>query len=343
MRWLAPALRYGIPIATLAAFVVAVLLARLRPGEVAPPPIAPPPAAALAPVDFGPRDERVDGRVVAPDGAPVEGALVWLRAGDRAAWTYSGADGRFALESLPRGPWEARIVALGFQPERRTLADTGRPQTIELPRPLGPAPSLAPIARSVLAGRVVAPASADLAGSEVVLVPTAPPETLGAPVPRVAEVARDGGFRFDELIHGSYEVELRPKWARGGTWPDLLRGLEQRPRVVAHGPDAAELVLEPASGAIVGRLADESGAPLEGALVLVQTASDTSRVWPPISTGGGGGFEAIDLPAGRYLVTYRAGSASAREEVVVAPSQRLELPPRTMRQASGAPPSERRE
>ena len=331
-RWLS-VLRYAIPIATLAAVALAALVARSRPPAPAPPRILPPPAVSLAAVDFAARDRRLEGRVVGPGGAPVEGALVWVRDAERGAWTYSGPDGRFALEALPRGPWEARLVALGFQPERATLADTGAPQTIELRRPLGPAPALAPIARSPLAGRVVAPASADLAGSEVVLAPTAPPEELGSPLPRVADVARDGSFRFEALIQGSYSVELRPKWARGGTWPDLLRGLDAAARVVEHRGEGAELVLEPAGGAISGRLADESGNPLEGALVLVQTAADVSRVWPPISTGAGGGFEAVDLPAGRYLVTFRAGSASAQQEVDVEPSQRVELPPRTMRQA----------
>src|SRR6185369_1403706 len=118
--------------------------------------------------------------------------------------------------------------------------------TFRMEAPLGAAPALPKIARVRLAGEVRSRIATALAGAEVVLIPTAAPETLSAPLPRRAKVGADGRFVFEDLIVGEYRVEVRPEWARGGSWPDLLRGPDRpagpdrdKPRLLdLAGPEA---------------------------------------------------------------------------------------------------------
>jgi hypothetical protein len=162
--------------------------------------------------------------------------------------------------------------------------------------------------------------SASLSGDEVVLIPTAAPETLGAPVPRRAAVGADGTFALDDLILGEYRIEVRPAWARGGSWPDLLRGLDAPPGPavdLAAGGAPSFLALDLEVGDVEGRLAGLEGEPIEGGLVLASAAGDPGRVWPPETSRSDGTFAVRGLPAGPYAIAIRAGSAIVQKDVLV--------------------------
>lgn len=111
-------------------------------------------AIVLARVPVGP--ERLLGRVLAPDGAPVEGA--WVGLGQSS--TKSGPEGAFALElGADDGGGTLRAVKAGFQPAELVLASGERPAD-PLVLELGPPPL-------AIRGRVLDAAGAPVPGAEV--------------------------------------------------------------------------------------------------------------------------------------------------------------------------------
>jgi hypothetical protein len=323
-------LRYLIPLGTLVALSIGFLVSRWTSKPLEMLEISPAPESILRPLDPWTRTNSLDGKIVAPDSSAVGDALVWLRAGDEPHWTYTDAAGEFRLENLGPAPWRTSIVARGFEPMVVTLNDTGNAQTIKLARAIDPPPALAAIARSPLRGVVIPalPGASDPQGYEVVLTPRAPPETLGSPVPRRVLTDRNGAFAIQDLVHGAYRVRVLPFWARGGSWPDLARGLATREetQLVLNASTAAnELRLQLEDGSIAGVVQSTEKQPLEAVLVLVSEADDASRVWPPISTAADGSFLVRGLPAGTYVVSLHAGSASSE--------QRIEVPARSAQHA----------
>jgi hypothetical protein len=315
-------LRYAIPLGTLLAIVVAGSIARWHSAPSVDGEVAVPSFASLPPLELPARKRILEGLVVTSGERPVADALVWLRAGDEPAWGFTDASGHFRIGPLPPGPWQASIVARGYVPERQEIADQDGPRTIVIGAPLPPPPRIAPLERGDLAGRIVAPLGGELAGHAILLTPVLPLETIGGPVPRVAECDGEGRFVFDALIRGEYEVAVLPPWARGGSWPDLLRGLDAPPRRTRYDAGSGELELALESGEIEGRLLASDGEPLEGALVLLSPKGDLSRPWPPISTGADGTFVARDLPPGNYAIQVRAGAASAQVQVTLGARER---------------------
>jgi hypothetical protein len=317
-------LRYLIPLGTLACLAIAFLVARWTAEPEKLPEIAPPPESMLQPLEAWDRSRSIAGRVLAPDSTPVGAALVWLRAGDEPHWTYTDASGEFHLERLGPSPWTTSVIARGFEPMSVTLEDAGKPQTIRFARAVDPPPSLAPIPRSPLKGVVIAalPSLADSDGYEVMLTPDARPETLGAPVPRRIACEATGAFGLPDLAHGAYHVRVLPRWARGGSWPNLAPSTREGFAFLHSASTSTnEMRIQLENGSISAVIHDTENAPVEAALVLVTAADDPARVWPPISTAADGSFTARDLPPGSYLVSVRASSAVLE--------QTIQVPPRT--------------
>jgi hypothetical protein len=278
------------------------------------------PSANIPALELPPRSRALDGQVVDPTGAGVPDALVFLRAGEAPHFTYTDAHGAFHLPALEDAPWDVTVLAIGFRPLAKELADASSPQTIRLDTPAGPAPSLPPISRKDLAGALSSRAPFPFEGCEVVLTPTLAPETLSGPLPRRATATADGRFVFQDLIAGEYLVEVLPAWARGGSWPDLARGIDaEKPRVLvlSAGDPSSVLEIQIQTGEVTGKLVDVDGHPIEGALVLISPASDPSRVWPPESSLADGSFAVRGLPSGKYVLSVRAGTASVQKDALV--------------------------
>jgi hypothetical protein len=331
-------LRYLIPLGTLVALAIGFLVAHFTAEPATLPEIAPPAESMLQPLEAWDRSRSVTGTVQAPDATPVGAALVWLRAGDEPHWTYTDASGDFHLSHLGPSPWTTSVIARGFEPMTVTLEDTGKPQTIRFARAVDPPPGLAPIPRAPLNGVVIValPSLVDLEGYEIALTPQSRPETLGAPLPRRIETDGAGAFHVSDLALGAYTVRVLPRWARGGSWPDLVQRLAEKPaQNPASRPDkndglvyvhsavssAGELRIQLEHGSISAVIRNTENAPVEAALVIVARADDPSFVWPPLSTAADGSFTARDLPAGSYIVSVRAGAAVLE--------QRIDVPPRT--------------
>jgi len=290
---------------------------RAKPTELV---IQPAPPRQIPPLELPPRGRTLAGKVVDLADVPLADALVWLRAGNAPHFTYTDGQGAFRLDAIEDPPWSATVLAQGHAPLVREIAEGSETILFKMESPLGPAPSLPMIARTRFAGTLKSTLPATLAGCEVVLIPTAAPETLSAPLPRRATVAADGRFAFDDLIVGEYRIEARPAWARGGSWPDLLPALDGgAPRLLElSGKDGLlGLDLDLSIGDLGGRLVGLEGEAIEGALVLVSALGDPSRVWPPETSRADGTFALEGLPAGSYLLTIRAGSASVQKEVLV--------------------------
>jgi hypothetical protein len=322
-----------IPVLTLVGIAVGILAARMSAPAQDDLVIQPPPAAKIGALELPARTRALEGRVVDPSGAGVAEALVWIRAGDAPHFTYTDAQGAFRFEALEAPPWRATVLAQGFPPLAHEFVESQEPQSVQLGARLQPPPELPRIARARLAGSIASKLATVLEGSEVVLTPTSPPETLSAPLPRRAKVAADGRFEFEDLVVGEYKVEVIPAWARGGSWPDLARAIDgAEPRVLAHAADApplAPLSIDLAIGEATGRLLDIDGEPIEGALLLFAPAADASRVFPPETSAADGTFALRGLPAGDYLLSIRAGSAAVQKELRIraGESTAIELAP----------------
>ncbi|MBI5363838.1 MAG: carboxypeptidase regulatory-like domain-containing protein [Planctomycetes bacterium] len=320
-------LGYVLPLGTLVVLLLTFLVTRWTSARPVPMPIVGAADANLPRLVFPSRDGRITSRVTSAKGDPIARATLWLRVGNEVWFTESAADGAFVFDHVQSGARMLGVVADGFAPQRFEFADDAPIDALVLDSPLAAPPSLPAMKRSTLRGSVNA-GGARAAGMQVCLAPKDPPETLGAPLPVRAECGEDGAFAFADLIEGDYTVQVLPRWAANGSWPDLLRplaGAAARPLRHEEGAHPDGLALAPISATVHGRLRDAHDSPLEGALVLVSPANDPERFWPPTTSGADGAFECADLPPGKYVVRARAGGDSAQMEVELAAAEAREL------------------
>jgi len=318
-----------VPLVALAVFGGAILLHEPRAPRTIPIQLTPPAQSELSEIPLPARVRNIEGRVVDLDGIAQAGALVWLFSGDEPRWTSTDEEGAFRLDALQRGPWDVRILAEDHRPHALVLRDTGAHQEVRLPDARRTGPVVTPLRRARLVGTLIGSAEQELESAEIVLTPTAPPETIDAPLPRRARADASGRFEFEELVAGQYRVAVIPGWARGGSWPDLARptpSVAVESLTFEHRADgSAPLSIELVAGSASGRLVDAEGRNLEGALIAIAPADRPDRPWPPVATDTRGGFEFRGLPPGRYALRARAGDAEFAREFDVAPRSRVEL------------------
>jgi len=308
----------------------------LRGGLATFPPV-PEPRFASMPAERGTSRLRV--RVVDPAGAPLAGVGIHVRSGDVPVWGFSDADGRVELGGLEEGELEVFALLFRRPPSVVRLAPDDTEHTIALGEEAQiPAP-LPAITRATFVGELVPATGAVLAatGYEVHLLPLAPAQQLGGPVPRRAECGPAGEFTLEGLAHGRYRAVVVPAWGAGSLWPDLA---DPEHATIDHaGAPAGAMAatrIPLATGSIEGRVLDDNDRPLEDALVLLALAGTPNRVWLPIVSDTDGRFRVPEMPSGAYRLTVRAGEGEveAQTEVRTGATTHVGLPALSPRQRS---------
>nr|MBC8451183.1 hypothetical protein [Planctomycetota bacterium] len=150
-------------------------------------------------------------------------------------------------------------------------------------------------------------------GLEVWLTPPPGTDPLGGQVERRATVDASGSFSVPGLTAGVYRASILPGWARGGSWPILGEGaLPFEP-----GSSLPTPRLSTSEGVLTGRVFDDHGQPLAGAMLLVRSATEPGRLWPPVQSDLGGFCRVADLPPGVYHLELVSGQARQELEVRV--------------------------
>jgi hypothetical protein len=273
------------------------------------------------------------------EGRGLSDALVLARSESSAHWTRTGADGSFDLSDTPQGPLEVTAWLLGFATASRTVDGPQAELELRLARPaVEPGSPLPELAGAPLSGLVQAcmPDQALPARHEVLLVPRDGPQSVQGAVLEATTTDTEGRFTFERVAFGTYDLQVLPDWARGGSWPDLTG---EGPFWIEHltgGTDSPPVPL--ACGAILARLFDDAEDPVEGALVLLHLEGAPGVLWPPTTTGPDGRFEFLELPVGNYELEVRAGESSllgVRARVEAGRVTQPDLPPIAPRQSPG--------
>ncbi len=235
----------------------------------------------------------VTGRIVDAEGRPLagrarveeyEGKALPPFASDMLV-AAAGADGAFALGPLPLGSLEVTVSAPRHASRRVEAGVSARGRAVDL-GDVALDPGLA------IRGRVRDREGRGVEAAAVRATTLGP----GAAGEGEAESGAAGRFEIGGLRPGRYEVTASATGYATG-------------RAVAEaGGEEIEVVLDE-GGTLTGRVADESGAPVEDAQVTARDESGTERwrVASGRSDEGDGRFALRDVPPGRYDLEVRAG------------------------------------
>jgi hypothetical protein len=247
----------------------------------------------------------IAGRVVGPEGAPVEGALVaaegmgrWGVAGATAAQTLSGADGTFSLDELAPGVYRVTARAEGLAPASSRPV---RPGATELVLTLESGGRLRGCVRSAATGAPVAPFTVAVFSRRSAL--------RLFPQRSLSVIDPSGCYLLDDLHAGPAAVVI----AAPGHAPSAELPVE------IPAPGAGEAVVDAAlepGGGLTGVVVDEeSRAPLAGASLEVEgalaAAASTFPVLSSATTDAAGRFTLRGLPR-RFSIYAAAAGHHAR-------------------------------
>ena len=271
--------------------------------------------------------QAIAGRVVDDAGTALDGVQVRIEVG-------GGTPGEDPLPTLvssdAAGSFTARVVPGRY---RLTASRPGyvlrRVPTVDETTPAAPPITIELLRGARVSGRVFDGRGGAAAGATVRCVASAiedltvqigplPLAAVAAALPsgagralgstRVAVTDREGRFAVADLIPGRYRFEI----AHPGSEP--LRSDEL---VLAPGErrDAGKLTLR-LGFPVVGRVTDESGAPIEGARAVVASAAASPASTGLFAlTGSAGRFE-LALPAGTYRLGISAAGRGATQVAV---------------------------
>lgn len=319
-----------IPLGALALFAAGSLWVLAKDVSLGPPLPNSPEGAVLAAPNLDLGDTELVGRLVGDDGAPLAEASLSATLRGRPLWTTTDARGEFRLGGIDRGDISVSILARGYLPVTRVVRAGGTPVEIQLVERNMTLPvfedskgaDLLGVVDSLLGRR-------DLSGYEVYLEPVAAPDTMGGPVPRRVTLAEDGGFTVKRLLRGEYYMRVLPPYAAGGSWPNLLRALNEAPLTHFHKGTPSGIRLTMRAGELAGTALERAAIgvealPLSSALIHVEPSMAASgdtrdpRVFPSVSSDSKGLWRVLDLPAGRYRVFLASGS-EGRDVTVTIP------------------------
>lgn len=262
----------------------------------------------------------LEGRVLDAGGAPLPDASVQILAGERPCWATTDGLGRFRIEHLPSGEFEAHVLALGFAPQSFALAlPASAPIDLKLQQPRAPLPGLPEIRRSELAIQVQPGPAASLAGYEVWLEPAPGTNPLAGVFPRRVRLDERGAGSCAALACGEYIARLLPAWAAGGSWPVLAELVWNQP------VQGGALNLLNQAGSIAGAVRSPKGEPIEGVMLVLQQAGEPARLWPPVATDARGNYAFADVPAGDYQLELHTGAVDRVHSAQLAAGQALRV------------------
>jgi Carboxypeptidase regulatory-like domain len=247
-----------------------------------------------------------EGRVTGPDGTPVEGALVIVKATDRQsppASVHTDADGRFRIAVTRAVPHRLRVEAHGLAPAVIEGVVPGKPREIALAK----GSAIDGVVRDGTTNELVAGARVlAVANQDVIGLPWDP--SAGRPQ---ARSDAKGRFRIEGLAHGFYSVSASA----------VGHGQGARARV----PSGAhlKLFLFPSAG-IQGTVWDPDGRPLSGAIVSAEP--ERIREGPSalqVVSDARGRFEILGLGEGphRLIARHRDFAPAIVPDVAVPPKE----------------------
>jgi protocatechuate 3,4-dioxygenase beta subunit len=322
-----------IPLSTLLGLGVTYSLRKLigeAPKTLELPPSAPTNLPELASLQ---RPRVLEGVVLDSKSRPLSDALVFVRAEDVPAWTYTDKEVRFRLERVPEGELSARIVAFGHAPGSSRIEADAADIVLRVERAYEAAPSLDTRPPGALSGQLSIDGRAPLSGTEalgleVLLLPLDAEricERLDGPMPARARADENGRFAFETVFPGSYSVRVVPAWAQSAGSPDLLQSLAGREpaREFEYRPDMPPLLLDLALGVWELELRDERGAPVEGAAGFLRAQSASRDAWPPQVSDALGRLRFTHLPPGEYALEVQSGAWRASRTAQLAADQLL--------------------
>jgi len=265
-----------------------------EPGGVSPP-------AAEAPTEKTAPGGSIRGRVLDPEGRPVEGveigvakktreALGLIRRGPELATAKTGSDGQFELDPVPVGKHYGILLRHerfpDFEQDGLSVA-------------LGAATDVGTIrltAGAGISGQVRSVESGPLVGVEVRVVDRILPEAFGGRKPAVTRTDRDGRFRFTILKPGEVRIEVRA--------PDLAPGRREITLEPGREVGNVEIILRRGLS-IDGEVVDERDLLVPGVRVL---AAGDQQHSAEAKTDADGRFELRNLLPGIYrLVCAKRG------------------------------------
>ena len=265
----------------------------------------PPEGAALPAVELGLGSTTLFGRVLDDQGDPIDGAWVITKDGDRPVWTWTDANGDFALRELAAGERSVLVNALGFLATPFDVA-TGaidsstqaEPLTLTLERRIGAPPVTPGLRLRDLVGSVDLGVFARVDERyELLFMPTTTPLDVDGGFPRRAVVEPDGSFEVPLLHEGPYRLVLLSPLDRGARSPDLFGDGEGGVQTYDHSANAegTTLGLTSNAGAIRGvvigpesRASDDratSRGIVRGALVRAERYAETPGRSPEAEPG----------------------------------------------------------
>lgn len=269
--------------------------------------------------------EEIAGRVIGPDGEPVEGAKVLGEPdGDGpSAEAVTDDEGRFVLQDLVLGPHRVEARYPGLAPVWTTGVPAGADALLLQLAPGG-----------AIAGTITAEGGTAVPGATVVALRHTGP-LMRVPQAQATVFDADGEYRLEGLPPGIYDV------VGGAAGHALVRA-----RDVEVGAAEVELSLSlPAGGRITGRVVDETtGEPVALARVEVERSLAAGPSVAPLRASAlsddAGAFEIVGVEPGRtsihaYALGYAPRSLSGVEVEAGADAGPVEVSLRPADDAAG--------
>jgi uncharacterized GH25 family protein len=242
--------------------------------------------------------ERISGKVVDADGAPVAGVLVEAHPkheGMHESTSASGqatsdASGRFAIEGLDPGPHELAARHTGYATATADAVTAGTTDVVLDLRRGG-----------TLSGRVVEAAGGVALPAFNVIVARRDGPVKEIPVTTRAVVDAEGRFTVPDLGPGDYRVRATAVGhAPSSPFDVTLAGVTAGPVEIHLGR----------GGKLKGKLVEaQGGAPIQGARVSIESSLDSSTASPALVntlTNEQGDFELVGIPPGDRSVVLGA-------------------------------------